>query len=270
MRKAVLLACALLAGCFSSSSPTPPDPDARDKLNFDVLTQYYCEQKDWPETLDAVRGWARDKAVIHELDTYVDAKTSSPRKILFTIDYLPDEASQERRTVAFIAPPRCDAEQKEIDPAHVSMAGGGITFTLSPEFAPLDADQMRERWGDGPYPDVAWESAQGKLLVSARFGEVDASSDHLKALQAPLEAAYAQSAKGFTWKVRKFGKINETPWIRLAYESDSTKGRLFNTSLTTTFKGKLFTLSFTSPANKEKELSLLSKEVLQSISISQP
>lgn len=270
MRKVVPFVVVLLSGCFLSSDVEPPNVDAGDTVNFEVITRYYCDHSGWPEDLNLVREWAEQKEIPHELDLYRDAKTDSSRRILYTVNYLPTEDAEDRRTITFIAPPRCPVDSEPQDPSLVSMAGGGVTFRLSPDFAPLDADQMRERWGDGPYPDVAWESGEGKLLVSARFGEVDTTADELKSLQEPLEAAYAQSAKNIVWKVRKFGKVNGAPWIRLAYESDSIKGRLYNTSLTTTFKGKLLTLSFTSPLAREKDLSQLSKDLLKTVSISTP
>jgi hypothetical protein len=270
-----LASVALLCSLVACSPTTPVEPvkvTSADEQNFEVMTSFYCDKQRWPQTLGEIEAWAKENA--RDFIAYPDAKLLNTRRIVVSIDYRKETdarttpaAVPERRTVSFIAPPRCSAPSD--DPAHVSMAGGGVQFRLTPAFRPLNRAEMQERWGAGPYPDVAWKTKEG-VLISVRFGEMDLDRGSLRTLLDPLVGAYTQSRKGIRWRSKKFGKMGTTEWIRLSFESDSQKGRLYNSSFTSTFQGKDLTLALSAPIAEEKELVALSKAVLESAMIREP
>jgi hypothetical protein len=270
-----LASALLLSSVVACSSTAPIEPvkvTSADESNFDVMTRFYCEKQRWPETLTEIEMWAKERS--EEFVAYPDAKLINRRRIVISIDYqkaadarASTAAVPERRTVSFIAPPRCSDPVE--DPAHVSMAGGGVQFRLTPAFRPLNRAEMQERWGTGPYPDVAW-ATEGGILMSVRFGEMDLDRAALRGLLDPLVRAYTRSRKGIRWRSKKVGKMGTTEWIRLSFESDSQKGRLYNTSFTSTFQGKDLTLALSAPVAAEKELISLSKAVLESVTIREP
>ena len=83
------------------------------------------------------------------------------------------------------------------------MAGSRIHVKVPKEFKQLNSDQVTERWGKGPYPDVAWRNEGTEELLAVRFGEAKLKKGEYADMRDALVKAYAAGSKEIIWKEKE-------------------------------------------------------------------
>ena len=198
---------------------------------------------------------------------------SSTRPVVFSIEYLPTSVgikelsrppatapsiptptvAAARRKATFIAPPSCknSKEHVEVD-GRISLVAGRLSFILAPSFAPFTGATIREKWGNGTVPDVAWNDPEAGVTVAVRFGEALLSDASLEGFKSGLEVAYAKSVPGLVWH-RKESSLASTPKLLIhEFDSSSSRGTLKSIVFSLPFDGRLLSISVTASVERER------------------
>jgi hypothetical protein len=251
-----LLAATCIAACSSTESVSPvPSGEAAGPVVFERevfkgAAAFYCEHKRWPESwkdLAKARADEHRGAVSALPAGYSEPVLSSPRAILLTMSYKNEGGST--RVATFIAPPYCGDADKSDDPRDVSIAGGGIVFRLPEGFRLMKGADVKAYWKSAPYPDAAWLAGDGRL-VAIRFGDVELSPSETGDFLHDLTEAYEASVPSIVWRVREVQTVGDKTFLRHEFENSSSKGRLVNVALSSSFSGLLFAITVTGPVEQ--------------------
>jgi hypothetical protein len=104
-------------------------------------------------------------------------------------------------------------------------------------------------WKAPPYPDAAWMAEDGRL-IAIRFGDVELSPDQTGDFLHDLTEAYEASVPSLQWRVREVQLIGDRTFLRHEFENSSSKGRLVNVVLSSSFGGFLFAITATGPVEQ--------------------
>jgi hypothetical protein len=108
---------------------------------------------------------------------------------------------------------------------------------------------VKAYWKAPPYPDAAWTADDGRL-IAIRFSDVELSADQTDGFLHDLTEAYEASVPSIQWRVREVQLIGERTFLRHEFENSSTKGRLINVVLSSSFGGYLFAITATGPVDR--------------------
>lgn len=269
----ILLPLLLVTSACSKRLQGPRlEGETPERRMFAVVSDFYCEKKRWPHSLleltEASKTFKSGVSLDPDTAQYFEGATAAiPRPILYSLEYAPrgvgSTTAPSRRRATFIAPPSCGDEQ--LSEGAVSIAGGRVTFQLPAGYLPLSLQQIKERWGSGPAPDVAWSDAAGSVTVAVRFGEAQLTVDGMQNFKAGVESAYARSVPGIQWHRREFSPQNEPPLLVHEFSSTSSKGVLRTVALSLSFDSSLLSITATAPEDSAELVSVVSTMVRDSL-----
>lgn len=260
-RSLALGAVFLSSGCSDMAPQPPRTPEPVEKVVFNAISSFYCDQKRWPKSWDELihfEGLSPEGH--HAVGEMLTPEISSPRAILLVVRY--KNAQGIDRKVVYIAPPEC-AGMKES--SRVSMAGGRVSFARLPGMEQLDGAAVKAKWKEGPYPDVAWQDAAQGIFVTVRFGEVSVEPADLPILKEELEAAYQSSVPSLTWIERSVAADEEPPKLVHILSSESASGTTISYTMSMSFDGRLLTISISGPADREKAIEKVATSLRRSL-----
>jgi hypothetical protein len=271
-RIAIVLSLAVLPGCSSTTSDARGgatqgellvrQPELVEKQLFEAMRDYYCEHKQWPQSLADVEVYEVSRGADEGLFAdFKDAHFDSQRAIILTMTY--QNALGIGRKVSFIAPPQCNGEATE---GRVSIAGGRIRFDLPAGFRLMGGADVKARWKSPPYPDAAWVN-EGDTLIAIRFGDVEVSADELVALSADLEQAYQSSIPSIAWLKREPIAVNGRTLLEHEFESDSSRGRIVSYVISSTFDNKLVAITVIGPVSSLVDVDEVARRIEQTLVI---
>ena len=219
------------------------------KALFLTLTLFYCEKSRWPSSWQEIVDFDN---VSETPSRFAKAMRSvvvaSPRAIALNVNYT--TLSGVERKPTFIAPPRCDTQESE---DLVSIAGGGVTFALPKNFMLLSVGDVKSRWKLPPFPDAAWGDVEGRL-VAIRFGEAEILPDQLPEFANDIKDAYEAAVPQLVWISREHRGENKHFFLYHAFESESSRGRIFNIVLTASFDRRVFSITVSGPATQSESI----------------
>jgi hypothetical protein len=249
-------------GCLKRGPGVLTHEATPERKMFSALSSFYCDNRRWPTAVNELSNGG--DLSIPGAKSYIDSATalyfasatiSSSRALLFSLDYSPQQETTEgnasRRRATFIAPPGCGAE---LLPGEVSIAGGRVTFSVPNGYTPLTLEQIKERWGGGTAPDVAWSDATGsdatgQGVVAVRFGEAQLTVEEMERFKAGVEASYSRTVPGIDWIRRELSQTSVPPMLLHEFDSDSSRGRLRTIAYSLSFDAKLLSITVTGPAS---------------------
>ncbi|MFN4895247.1 MAG: hypothetical protein ACK5GN_06075 [Pseudomonadota bacterium] len=255
------------AGCATSPAPVAPnvsqdDPDNFEKCAFDLLSDFFCEEKRWPTEWAQLVGFEKRRGRDATwLEVVKEPQISSPRAIFLSLRYVSSGGVPRRAT--YIAPPRCGREAEE---GVVSIAADGVVFDLPAGFKVMSASDVRERWKAPPYPDVAWNTSDGRVLA-VRFGDVDIKSDELPQFAADIAEAYESSIPSLVWTFKDSKVINDKPVLYHEFQSTASSGPILNVVFSGSFADRLFAITITGPTEISDAVVQSARQVEQSLRV---
>jgi hypothetical protein len=203
------------------------------------------------------------------LSYFEGASVVIPRPILYSLEYTPkgapDSQLASRRRATFIAPPSCGDE--ELPDGGVSIAGGRVKCILPSGYLPLSLQQIKERWGSGPAPDVAWSDSTGNITVAVRFGEAQLTVQGMESFKAGVESAYARSVPGIQWHRRELSLQSVPPLLVHEFKSTSSRGMLRTVAYSLSFDGSLLSITVTGPESSAETVNTVSTLVRDSLTL---
>lgn len=267
-----LVSMAVLSGCSSTTSDVGGganepgllvrQPEVVEKQLFEAMRDYYCEHKQWPQSLSDVEAYEVSRGADEGLFAdFKDAHFESQRAIILTMNY--QNALGVGRKVSFIAPPQCNGEATE---GRVSIAGGRIRFELPTGFRLMGGADVKARWKSPPYPDAAWMN-ESDLLIAIRFGDVEVSPEELVGLSAELEQVYQGSIPGLVWLKKEPIAVNGRTLLEHEFESDSSRGRIVSYVISSTFDHKLVAITVIGPASSVVDVNDVARRIEQTLVI---
>lgn len=240
----------------------PRTPEAGEKIVFDAVSSFYCSEKRWPTTWDELIHYdALSPEGHHAVGEMISPSLSTPRALLLIVRYKNMQGID--RKVTYIAPPECG----EVDETLVSMIGGRVTFRRQPGFEPLKGAEIKAKWKDGPYPDVAWQDASKSVFVTVSFGEVPVEPADLEQLKEELEGAYEGSLPGLVWIEKSLASDEEPPKLIHMISSDSPSGKSLSYTMSMSFDGRLVTIAVLGPATRQQEVEQVGNSIRRSIKL---
>ncbi len=261
VRFLALSAVFLSSGCSEMAPQPPRAPEPVEKVVFDAMSSFYCDQKRWPASWDELihfEGLSPEGH--HAVGEMLTPEISSPRSILLVVRY--KNAQGIDRKVVYIAPPECEGTK---DSTRVSMAGGRVSFARLQGFEQLNGAAVKAKWKEGPYPDVAWRDASQGIFMTVRFGEVSVEPSDLPILKEELEAAYESSVPSLTWIERSVAADEEPPKLVHVLSSETASGTTVSYTMSMSFDGRLLTISISGPADREKAIEKVATSVRRSL-----
>jgi hypothetical protein len=225
-------------------------PEPTEKIVFDAVTSFYCAEKRWPSTWDELiqfEGLSTEGH--HAVGEMLTPALSSPRALLLVVRYKNMQGAD--RKVTYIAPPECGPSS---DPDLASMVGGRVTFKRPKGFELMKATEIKAKWKDGPYPDVAWQDPSKGVFVTVSFGEVQVEPGDLESLKEELELAYEGSLPNLVWIEKSLAADEEPPKLIHMLSSDGPSGTALTYSMSMSFDGHLLTIAVLGSGAKDKEV----------------
>lgn len=251
-----------LSGCSTVAPESPRVPEPAEKVVFDVVTSFYCSEKRWPANWDEVIQYdGLSDEGHHAVGEMISPQLSSPRALLLVVRYKNMQGID--RKVTYIAPPECG----EIDPSFVSMVGGRVTFKRPNGFEALKGAEIKAKWKDGPYPDVAWQDESKSVFITISFGEVSVEPSDLESLKGELEGAYEGSLPGLVWIEKSLASDEEPPKLIHMMSSGAPGGRSLSYTMSMSFDGRLLTMSVLGPASLQKEVEEVGNSLRRSLKL---
>jgi hypothetical protein len=254
LRKVSLVAAICIVGCSSTETTVAPEsapavgPVAAEKSVFKSASAFYCEKFRWPSSWQELVDYHSSSREPDTLLPGFDEPTlESSRAILLTMSY--KNQAGIARTVTFIAPPYCGDATERNDTREVAIAGGGVRFRLPEGFSLMKGADVKAYWKAPPYPDAAWAADDGRL-IAIRFGDVEVSADQTEGFLHDLTEAYEASVPSIEWRVREVQVLGDRTFLRHEFENSSSKGRLINVVLSSSFGGFLFAITATGPVDR--------------------
>lgn len=252
-----MVAVAICAtGCSSTDSAPAPEvapasgPVAAEQNVFRTVSAFYCEKYRWPSSWQELVDFHESRDEVDKMPLlagFAEPNLVSSRAIVLTLSY--KNQAGVARTVTFIAPPSCGEAQQDPTAREVSIAGGGIRFTLPEGFRLMKGADVKSYWKSPPYPDAAWVAEDGRL-IAIRFGDVELAPGQTGEFLHDLTEAYEASVPSLQWRVREVQVIHDRTFARHEFENSSSKGRLVNVVLSSSFGGFLFAITATGPVDK--------------------
>lgn len=259
----ILISTMILSGCVKKFSARATSPQEPEQILFKAVSEFYCSQRRWPRSFDEL--YARGQGVpqtspettVRSVRGYLPNDVanfftqpilSSARPIVFSVEYLPTSVGEKlvRRKATFIAPPSCKDEGSQLRAdGRISLAGGRLSFILSPAFTPLSSANIREKWGRGAAPDVAWSDAAAGVTLAVRFGEAPLTEETLEKFNAALEAAYSRSVPEIEWVQKEVSLASAPKLLKHEFTSASAQGKLRTIVFSLPFDGTLLSISVT-------------------------
>lgn len=226
-----------------------PRAETVEKQIFEVLSSYYCDRGGWPGDWDDLRTFqAARRADASFMDLVKNASLESNRAIVVTLTY--DNEAGAQRKVSFIAPPSCQAIQ---DKGLVSIAGGRISFRLLEGTTLMSGQKMKEYWRNPPFPDAAWKGG-GDVVIALRFGDVEVAPSELGAFAQSIAEAYEASVPSLVWIQKRDSSDAPLKVLEHEFESDSSRGRIVNYVLSTSFDNRLLAITVLGPAANAQDV----------------
>jgi hypothetical protein len=250
------------------------EEETPERRMFKSISAFYCEKGRWPDSLlelkEAGRGSQGSDALDVETLSYFDGATVViPRPILYSLEYTfkggTDPQVTSRRRATFIAPPLCGDEN--LPEGGISLAGGRVRCVLPPGYLPLTLAQIRERWGSGPAPDVAWSDSSGSITVAVRFGEAQLTLQKMESFKAGVESAYARSVPGIQWHRREIALQSEPPLLLHEFTSTSSRGLLRTVAFSLSFDSSLLSITITGPESSAEAVGTVSTLLRDSLKV---
>jgi hypothetical protein len=251
-----------LSGCSTLTPDAPRTPEAAEKTVFGVMSSFYCSEKRWPQSWDEVIAYDKlSEEGHHAVGEMISPQLSNPRALILVVRYKNMQGID--RKVTYIAPPECG----EGDPAFVSMMGGRVRFKRPEGFEPLKGSEIKAKWKDGPYPDVAWQDPAKSIFVTVSFGEVAVEPSDLESLKGELEAAYEGSLPGLVWIEKSLAGDEEPPKLIHMISSGTAGGKSLSYTMSMSFDGRLLTIGVLGPASRQKEVEELGNSLRRSLKL---
>ncbi len=265
----------ILVGCSASNNVSPENaneelsnaaPASIGQRLFESVQAFYCSFGAWPESWEELRAsLGYDSEIDSEFQMVRVVEMHSPRAIVLQMAY--EEHNGQIVKSLFIAPPSCSVKgESEASVGSVEMAGGRIRFVLPDGLAQLSTEQLREKWSKPPRPDSAWSSDQG-VVLAIRFGELDIDRDSLDILLDTLGVAYEQAIPSIEWISRRHISSRDRLFLLHEFESDAESGRITTGVLSTSFDGKLLSITVTADADRRSDVEQYVSDLLQDIKI---
>lgn len=281
MRKSIKLAMVFgalgffLDGCSSSNIVSPESvikesnnaaPVSIGQSLFDSAQAFYCSFGTWPESWDELRAsLSYDSRIFSELQMVRVIEMHSPRAIALRVVF--EEKNGQIVKSLFIAPPTCSGKGEPAASAgSVEMAGGRIRFVLPNALSQLSTEQLKKKWNKPPRPDSAWSSDQG-VVLAIRFGELDIDRDSLDVLLDTLGVAYEQAIPSIEWISRRHISSRDRLFLLHEFESDAESGRIITGVLSTSFDGKLLSITLTADADRRSDVEQYVSDLVRNIRI---
>jgi hypothetical protein len=254
LSKGILAATICLVSCSSTENAVVPadasvaGPVVAEKNVFKSASAFFCEKLRWPSSWQELVEYHSSTSGESEelLPGFGDPTLCSSRAILLTMSYKNQVGAQ--RAVTFIAPPYCGDASERDDTREVSIAGGGVRFRLPEGFRLMKGADVKAYWKAPPYPDAAWMADDGRL-IAIRFGDIELSAEQTEGFLHDLTEAYEASVPSIQWRVREVQVLGDRAFLRHEFENSSSKGRLANVVLSSSFGGFLFAITATGPAD---------------------
>jgi hypothetical protein len=266
---ATVLSIASLFGCSSTASGPGAggesivrQPEVLEKQLFESMRDYYCERKQWPESLDDVEAFEVARGADEKLFAeFRNPRFTSQRAIILTMNY--ENALGAERKVSFITPPQCDDGDSE---ERVSIAAGRIRFGLPSGFRLMGGADVKARWKNPPYPDAVW-IGDSDILIAIRFGDVEVSEADLVGLSAELTEAYERSVPGLGWLKKEAIAVKGRTLLEHEFDSDSSRGRIVSYVISASFDRRLVAITVIGPAAQLAQVDEIARSVEQTLSI---
>jgi len=252
-----------LSGCSTKAPEAPRVPEPTEKIVFDAVSSFYCAEKRWPKTWEELihfEGLSPEGH--HAVGEMITPALSSPRALLLIVRYKNIQGAD--RKVTYIAPPTCGAKD---DPTRVSMVAGRVSFSKLKGFQSMKADEIRAKWKDGPYPDVAWQDPSKTIFVTVSFGEVPVEPSDLEALKEELELAYEGSLPNLEWIEKSLAADEEPPKLVHMLSSDGPSGKTLSYSMSLSFDGRLLTIAVLGPSVRQPEVEEAGNSIRRSLKV---
>lgn len=251
-----------VSGCSTVKPDAPRIPEAPEKTVFGAVSSFYCSEKRWPATWDELIAYDQlSDEGHHAVGEMISPQLSSPRALLLVVRYKNMQGID--RKVTYIAPPQCG----EVDPSLVSMVGERVRFKRPVGFEPLKGAEIKAKWKDGPYPDVAWQDPSKSVFITISFGEVAVESSDLESLKGELEAAYEGSLPGLVWIEKTLASDEEPPKLIHMLSSGPATGTSLSYTMAMSFDGRLLTVGVLGPASRQKEVEEVGNSLRRSLAL---
>ena len=252
----------MLAGCSMLAPDAPRTPEAAERTVFDAMSSFYCAEKRWPTSWDELIHFdGLSPEGHHAVGEMITPTLSTPRALLLVVRY--KNMQGKDRKVTYIAPPECGA----VDDSLVSMIGGRVTFKRQSGYEPLKGAEIKSKWREGPYPDVAWQDPSKSVFITISFGEVPVEPSDLEALKGDLEGAYEGSLPGLVWIEKSLASDEEPPKLIHMISSDSPTGKSLSYTMSMSFDGRLLTIAVLGPATLQKEVEEVGNSIRRSLKL---
>jgi hypothetical protein len=147
------------------------------------------------------------------------------------------------------------------------MVGGRVTFRRQSGFEPLKAGEIKAKWKDGPYPDVAWQDQSKTVFITVSFGDVPVEASDLEDLKGELEGAYEGSLPGLVWIEKSLASDEEPPKLIHMISSDSPPGKALSYTMSMSFDGRLLTIAVLGPVARQKEVEQVGNSIRRSLKL---
>ena len=258
-----LVSSVALVGCSTTTPEAPRVPEPTEKVVFDAVTSFYCAEKRWPATWDELIQFEGLSTEAHSaVGEMLTPSLSSPRALLLVVRYKNIQGAD--RKVTYIAPPECGPLD---DPSRASMVGGRVVFTKPKGFELMKGAEIKTKWKDGPYPDVAWQDASKSVFVTVSFGEVQIEPTELAGLKEELELAYQSSLPNLVWIERSLAADEEPPKLIHMLSSEGATGTALTYSMSMSFDGRLLTIAVLGSGAKEREVEAVGNALRRSLTL---
>lgn len=262
-----ILTLVVCVGCQTVSMPPTTidkavEPVSFEQLAFDLLSDYYCGAKRWPDSWEQVEQFQRSRGDDTAwMQVATNIQISSPRAIFLTLDYTDNQGQKRRAT--FIAPPSCGTEPpKEL----VSIAGEGVVFRLPDDFTLMSLSDIRQRWKKPPYPDAAWITPEDRILA-IRFGELEMQEDELSQFAGEIAEAYELSIPSLAWTYKDIKRISGKSVLYHEFQSTTSRGAILNVVFSGVFDNRLFAITITGPTEDADGVIQIAHSIEQSLRI---
>ncbi len=237
-------------------------PEPAEKIVFDAVTSFYCSERRWPADWDELIHYdGLSDEGHHAVGEMISPQLSNPRALLLVVRYKNMQGID--RKVTYIAPPECG----ESDPTVVSMMGGRVTFRRPDGFEALKGAEIKAKWKNGPYPDVAWQDPSKSVFVTISFGEVSVESSDLESLKGELEGAYEGSLPGLVWIEKSLASDEEPPKLIHMMSSGPVEAKSLSYTMSMSFDGRLLTISVLGPASRQKDVEEVGNSLRRSLTL---
>jgi hypothetical protein len=142
-----------------------------------------------------------------------------------------------------------------------------VRFKRPQGFEPLKGNEIKAKWKDGPYPDVAWQDPTKSIFITVSFGEVAVEPSDLESLKGELEAAYEGSLPGLVWIEKSLAGDEEPPKLIHMISSGAAGGKSLSYTMSMSFDGRLLTIGVLGPASRQKEVEEIGNSLRRSLKL---